>query len=126
MNTHKGLAIAALTSLFLVVALGAFGAHALQASLTPERLKTWNTAVTYQAWHSLGVLILAYSPRMAVSTGFIRAGFTLLSGAFLFSASLYLLCLTNVKWLAFITPVGGLVMLAGWALAVVAEWKYRS
>ena len=100
---------------FLAVGLGAFGAHALRGTLqandTTEVLKT---AVLYQFIHSLALLLLAILPaaNRAASSLFI-------AGIVLFSGSLYLLALTNIRWLGAVTPVGGLCFLAGWLILVL-------
>lgn len=95
---------------FLAVALGAFGAHALKETLQAnETSEVWKTAVLYHFVHALALLMLAMLPvaSRAPSTLFI-------AGVVLFSGSLYLLALTNIKWLGAITPLGGLCFLAGW------------
>ncbi|MFY0685419.1 MAG: DUF423 domain-containing protein [Balneola sp.] len=97
----------------LAVALGAFGAHALQDMLTPERLETWNTAVTYQMWHVFALLVsVLLSSTFSVS---LRGVYYLfISGIIIFSGSLYALCLTDISILGAITPIGGLCFIAGW------------
>ncbi|MEP1152371.1 MAG: DUF423 domain-containing protein [Balneola sp.] len=97
----------------LAVALGAFGAHALQDMLTPERLETWNTAVTYQMWHVFALLVsVLLSSTFSVS---LRGVYYLfISGIIIFSGSLYALCLTGISILGAITPIGGLCFIAGW------------
>ena len=109
---------------FLGVALGAFGAHALRARLSEQLLSTWETAVQYHLVHSLGVLILGLtllhggpSPLLRWSAGFMLAGMVLFSG------SLYLLCLTGVRWLGAVTPLGGTALLVAWVLFGVAVWR---
>ena len=95
---------------FLGVALGTFGAHALKETLTANSMtEVWNKAVLYHFIHALALLVLAALPATS------RAAPALfVSGIVLFSGSLYLLALTNVKWLGAITPLGGLCFLAGW------------
>lgn len=104
---------------FLAVALGAFGAHALKATLIAnDTMEAWKTAVLYHFVHTVLLLILALLP--AVS----RTPSTLfVAGIVLFSGSLYLLALTNIKWLGAITPLGGLCFLAGWIYLVI--WPPR-
>ena len=95
---------------FLAVALGAFGAHALKGTLVANAMTdVWNKAVLYHFVHALALLVLAALPgaSRAVSGLFV-------AGIVFFSGSLYLLALTNVKWLGAITPLGGLCFLAGW------------
>lgn len=102
---------------FLGVALGAFGAHALEARLEAAgRVDTWKTAVFYHLVHALLLLALARWDGMAV------ARWATLAGILLFSGSLYALCLTGVRGLGAITPLGGLAFLAGWLwLAIKAR-----
>ena len=104
---------------FLAVALGAFGAHGLRATLQAnEMVSVWEKAVLYHFLHALALLILALH---GVSS---RAPwFLFLAGIILFSGSLYLLALTNLRWLGPITPLGGLCFLAGWAWLVVSAMR---
>ena len=104
---------------FLGVALGAFGAHALKGTLeTNQTTEVWKTAVLYHFIHALALLVLAALPNFPRAT----AGL-FVAGIFVFSGSLYLLALTNVKWLGAITPLGGLCFLAGWICLLV--WPPR-
>ena len=96
---------------FLAVALGAFGAHSLRSTLeTRGMLDAWNKAVFYQFVHAIALLVLALY-------GTINRGacLLLLIGILLFSGSLYLLAITNLRWLGPVTPLGGLCFLVGWA-----------
>jgi uncharacterized membrane protein YgdD (TMEM256/DUF423 family) len=105
---------------FLVVALGAFGAHSLRPLLeTHQTLAIWEKAVMYHALHTLVLLGLAAQPgiTMGVVVSFV-------CGIVLFSGSLYLMALTNLRWLGAITPFGGVSFLVGWAwLFVLAGSK---
>lgn len=97
--------------MFLGIGLGAFGAHGLEEILTEyDRLDTWQTAVFYHLVHALAIWVLAY-----VAPTRSKIAFCFLLGVMFFSGSLYTLCLTNVLWLGAITPLGGLLFLAGWA-----------
>jgi uncharacterized membrane protein YgdD (TMEM256/DUF423 family) len=105
---------------FLGVALGAFGAHALRNRLSPAMLETWNTAVLYHLLHAVALLALGLYARSSGAD--IRTGGWLLgAGILLFSGSLYALALTGIKPLGAITPVGGLLFLAGWAWLAFAR-----
>ncbi|GGL75531.1 DUF423 domain-containing protein [Deinococcus aerolatus] len=97
----------------LGVALGAFAAHALKASLTPELLATFETGVRYQMYAALALLVLGTRPEQR------RAPALLLGGAVVFSGTLYILALTGMTWLGAITPVGGVLLIAGFVLAAV-------
>jgi uncharacterized membrane protein YgdD (TMEM256/DUF423 family) len=110
------LALGALCA-FVGVGMGAFGAHALKASLSPESLAVYQTGVTYQMWHSLGLIAIALvqqsipdSKRIAI------AGWLMFLGILLFSGSLYLLVLLDMPKLGMITPIGGVCFLIAWLL----------
>jgi len=93
------------------VALGAFGAHSLRALLSAEALGWWQTAVQYQMWHAIGLVAIGAGP--AVRT---RGPARLLAcGTILFSGSLYAMALSGARWLGAVTPIGGALMIAGWA-----------
>ncbi|MBM28755.1 MAG: hypothetical protein CME58_10300 [Halieaceae bacterium] len=95
------------------VAAGAFGAHALGASVTPERLAVWETAAQYHLIHAVVLLVLATRTTGASPLErWVVAGFTL--GVLLFSFSLYALVLTDVSRFAMITPVGGSLLMLSW------------
>jgi uncharacterized membrane protein YgdD (TMEM256/DUF423 family) len=104
---------------FLGVTFGAFGAHALRSRLSPELLAVFETGVRYQMYHAFAVLIVAAAighfgkARLLVIAGWLFSG-----GIVLFSGSLYVLALTGVGILGAITPIGGLLFLAGWACLV--------
>ena len=109
MNSQTALRISAIVG-FLAVALGAFGAHGLHALLEKNaRLATWETAVLYHLTHSVVLLIIATLRPLRAA-----AFWLMLTGIAIFSGTLYVLALTNVKWLGAITPVGGVCLLAGW------------
>jgi uncharacterized membrane protein YgdD (TMEM256/DUF423 family) len=96
---------------FLVVALGAFGAHSLKPLLqSHQTLEIWEKAVLYHALHTLVLLGLAAQPSIALG-----AVLSFIWGIVVFSGSLYVLAVTNVRWLGAITPLGGVGFLVGWA-----------
>jgi uncharacterized membrane protein YgdD (TMEM256/DUF423 family) len=101
---------------FGAVALGAFGAHALKATLQSSgMLEVWNKAVLYHFLHAIALVALALN-----GAGNRAAYFLLAAGIVLFSGSLYAMALTNIRWLGAITPLGGLCFLAGWAWLIIA------
>ena len=104
----------------LGVALGAFGAHALRASLSPSDIEIFETAVRYQMYHAVALFGVAWLATKLVDPLTYWAGWLLVAGTVVFSGSLYLLVLTGTRWLGAITPVGGLMLVAGWLLVVVA------
>lgn len=110
----KGIVLAAMLLAGTAVLLGAFGTHGLRASLSEQQLGWWQAGVQYQMWHGLGLLALAGLPLPRVTA----IAWLLGLGTFLFSGSLYLMALTDMRWLGAITPLGGTAMIAGWALGV--------
>lgn len=103
----------------LAVLFGAFGAHALKASLGTEALGWWNTAVQYQMWHALAVLAIGLSGIRR----FRLPALLFVGGAMVFSGTLYAMALGAPRWLGAVTPVGGIVLIAGW---VLLAWRGRS
>jgi len=102
---------------FMAVALGAFGAHLLEARLSGRDLGIYETAVRYQMYHALAlILIAALIPRSAAPALLSSAGWAFIVGVFVFSGSLYLLVFTGVRTFGAVTPIGGVALLAGWAL----------
>lgn len=107
-------------SLFLAIGIGAgaFGAHALENTLTPERLDTWKTAVDYQMWNALGLLLISLiSQNFGIELNWSK--WLIFSGILIFSGSLYILCLTGISWLGAITPIGGVCLILGWVLIAI-------
>ena len=106
---------------FLAVALGAFGAHALKGILDQNQTaETWKTAAFYHFIHAAMLFVLA--SRKPLPRG---PWLCFLLGIFIFSGSLYLLAVTNLKWLGAITPLGGVGFLAGWAWLALSARKYQ-
>ena len=101
----------------LSVAIGAFGAHALKDMLeASQRTATFNTAVSYQVYHSLSLLLIGTLMYKIPSKFLEYAAWSHLAGILLFSGSLYILCLSGqTKWGA-VTPLGGLSFIIGWIL----------
>lgn len=94
----------------LAVALGAFGAHGLEDLLAESgRIETWKTAALYHLVHTVVLLVLACRHKWTPAAWILFA-----SGIGVFSGSLYLLCLSGIGWLGAITPLGGLLLIAGW------------
>lgn len=106
---------------FLAVVAGAFGAHALEARLTPERLDTFKLGAQYQMYHALGLLAVAWATTRWPGALTTSAGWLFVAGIVIFAGTLYGLGLGGPRWLGAITPLGGLSFLAGWgALAWAA------
>jgi len=110
---------------FVAVAAGAFAAHGLEGRIDSHALDIFETGARYEMYHALAIAIAAFAARGA-ATGPARAAAALfLGGIALFSGSLYLLALTNIRALGFITPFGGLCFLAGWAFLGYAALKLK-
>src|SRR5262245_31141246 len=99
---------------FSGVALGAFGAHALEARLAPDMLAVFETGARYQMYHAFALLAAAWAWARWPRRAFTVAGVLFVAGILLFSGSLYLLAVTGVRGLGIVTPLGGLALLAGW------------
>jgi uncharacterized membrane protein YgdD (TMEM256/DUF423 family) len=119
--------IAGAINAFLAVALGAFGAHALKEKLSEKYLAIWETAVQYQMYHAIGLIvigILMSSSILGQVSQLNWAGYLMLAGIVIFSGSLYALSLSGVGILGAITPIGGLAFLSAWILVIVAAVKH--
>ena len=104
----------------LAVIFGAFGAHALKNKLTPELLQSFETGVKYQMYHAMVLLVLGFnlSFDQPLDSWIVNC---FIFGTLLFSFSIYALCLGAAKgnkprFLGPVTPLGGLLLVAGWAL----------
>lgn len=106
----------------LSVIFGAFGAHALKKTMTEEQLKSFETGVKYQMYHSIVLLILGFQFSFITTLEKTIAYFFSI-GIFLFSFSIYGLCLSAAKnrklrFLGPVTPLGGLFLVSGWILLI--------
>lgn len=109
----------------IAVALGAFGAHGLKEILSDEMLDIYETGVTYHFYHAIGLLIIGLvSQHITDSTILQWSGWLMLSGIVIFSGSLYILSISDIRWLGAITPVGGLCFIISWILLALASWKH--
>jgi uncharacterized membrane protein YgdD (TMEM256/DUF423 family) len=120
------LVIAALNG-FLAVSLGAFAAHGLKNSLPADLLAVFQTGVQYHMYHALalfgvGLLTLQFPTNTVLRI----SGYLFLLGIIVFSGSLYALSLSGVRWLGAITPIGGVMFLAGWALLAWSMFSART
>ena len=120
MNKLFWMKIVAINGL-LAVLLGAFAAHVLEASLSPERLSVFHTAVKYHMFHTLALLgLICLDNQAGLPRYRIYAAIFFLLGIGLFSGSLYLLVATGITKLALVTPMGGLAFLMGWILLLIS------
>ena len=108
----------------LGIALGAFGAHALKDKFVePRYAAIWETAVNYQMYHALGLLlvgILSSNALLGESSMLSWAGYLMFAGTIFFSGSLYILAVTGVKKLGAITPIGGVLFIVAWVLVALS------
>jgi len=109
----------------LAILLGAFGAHALKSRISPEDLAIFETGIRYHIYHSIGLILIGllgfYFPHNLID---IPAKLFLL-GISIFSGSLYLLVLTNTRWLGAITPIGGICYMIGWLLLAFNIYRFE-
>lgn len=99
------------------VMIGAFGAHALKNLLESSgRLETFETAVKYQFYHALALVLLGILMGNHQHSLYQYSGYSFALGTIIFSGSLYALCLTGITKFGMITPIGGLFLIVGWAL----------
>ena len=104
---------------FLVVMLGAFGAHGLKDILDEYGRAIYDKAVLYQMFHTVVILIIGVLNKINPELYFSLIGWSFLMGIIFFSGSLYILSITGIKWLGAITPIGGLFFLIGWLLFLI-------
>ncbi|MDX1807812.1 MAG: DUF423 domain-containing protein [Paenisporosarcina sp.] len=119
--------IAGAINAFLAVTFGAFGAHALKEKLSEKYLAIWETAVQYQMYHAIGLIIIGIlmSPSIVGQVSQLSwSGYLMLAGIVLFSGSLYVLSLSGIGVLGAITPIGGVAFLIAWVLVIVAVVKH--
>jgi uncharacterized membrane protein YgdD (TMEM256/DUF423 family) len=105
---------------FLGVGAGALEAHAIRQRVTPERLDNWKTAADYQLRHALATIASALIAVRWASGSAAAAGWCFVAGVVVFSGSLYALALTDRRKLGAVTPIGGMLFLAGWAFLILA------
>lgn len=122
MDTDKKIILAGGVFGFLGVALGAFGAHGLKNILTPELLEVYKTGLLYQLIHSVVILTLGFSGRKEFNV----AALFMSAGIILFSFSLYTYALTGIKFIAMITPFGGVSFLAGWLSLIIKAIRKKT
>jgi uncharacterized membrane protein YgdD (TMEM256/DUF423 family) len=105
--------------------LGAFGSHALKATLPPDRLEVYETAVLYHFFHALGLLGVGLAMRDGVSTLLRWAAGLIVAGIVLFAGSIYVLTFGAPRALGMVTPLGGIALMAGWSLFALSFVDFR-
>lgn len=105
------------------VGTGAFGAHGLEGKLSDKYISVWEKAVNYQMYHGLGLIIIGViSGTTSINVNW--AGWLLFLGVVFFSGSLYILALTQIRILGAITPIGGVLFIAGWLMLIISTFKF--
>lgn len=110
----------------LSVAAGAFGAHSLKGIISVDMLMVFETAVRYQMYHALALLVVSGMLMQRSQRGLRLAGWCFVAGIILFSGSLYVVALTSTRWVGAITPLGGVAFLAGWTTLAWSLWQKKA
>lgn len=105
----------------IAVALGAFGAHGLKAMVSSQQLEWWQTATLYWFIHGLGLLLVGILIRLNYATQ--ATAWLLQIGVIIFAGSLYAMTLGAPRWFGAITPIGGVLMIAGWSWLAVSTFR---
>ena len=114
------IAIAAL-NLAIAVALGAFGAHGIKNMVNVEQLAWWHTGTLYLFIHALGLLLVGILVRMNIAAQ--MTAWLLQIGVIIFAGSLFAMSLGAPRWFGAITPIGGILMIAGWVWLAVTAFR---
>ena len=105
----------------IAVALGAFGAHGLKNMVSTQQLEWWQTATLYLFVHALGLLLVGILIRLKYTTQ--TTAWLLQIGIVIFAGSLYAMTLGAPRWFGAITPIGGILMIAGWLWLAVSTFR---
>ncbi|WAJ71466.1 DUF423 domain-containing protein [Catenovulum adriaticum] len=108
------------------VLLGAFGAHALKSVLTSSMLEAYKTGVLYQFIHALGLLFSSILCLLCKRKAIIWAARFFIGGILCFSGSLYLMSLLNLKAIALLTPIGGIMFVIAWGCLIYLSFSINS
>ena len=109
---------------FLGVAFGAFGAHGLRSRLSPDMLAVFETGVRYQMYHVFALLIVSAAiGHLGHARLLAMAGWFFFAGILIFSGSLYLLVFSGARVWGAVTPLGGLLLLAGWMMLALSAFR---
>ena len=128
---QKSLLISAALFGAVAVISGAFGAHRLKDSLTPDQLSTYETAVKYLFYHVFAIIAAALLYDKTGSNLSLYAGLAFILGIILFSGSLFLLSTKSIigieswGWLGPITPIGGLAFIIGWGMLLISVFHIK-
>ena len=108
-------------NLAIAVALGAFGAHGIKSVVNAQQLEWWHTATLYLFIHALGLLLVGLLIRLNIATQ--TTAWLLQVGIIIFAGSLFTMTLGAPRWFGAITPIGGVLMITGWAWLAVTAFR---
>lgn len=103
----------------MAVAIGAFGAHMLRPRLSERMMEVFETGVRYHMFHSLALLFSGWALTQFELGIFRKAAWAFFAGIVIFSGSLYVLALSDIRWLGAMTPIGGVLFLTGWGCLAI-------
>lgn len=110
----------------LAIAFGAFGAHGLKDMVEERMLANFETGVRYHMYSALGIMLIALASKVIAGSKQLSLGALLITiGTCIFSGSLYVMALTSITMLGAITPIGGVLMIAGWIFVVTGILKFK-
>jgi uncharacterized membrane protein YgdD (TMEM256/DUF423 family) len=107
------------------VILGAFGAHGIKGHITEHMMANYQTGVQYHMIHALALLGTALASARLRKNTVVLAGWFFAAGILIFSGSLYVMALTDMRWLGAITPIGGVCLIVGWLLLLIGAWAWK-
>ena len=110
-------------NLAVAVALGAFGAHGIKSMVNAQQLAWWHTATLYLFIHALGLLMVGLLIRLNYATQ--TTAWLLQIGVIIFAGSLFAMTLGVPRWFGAITPIGGILMIAGWTWLAVTAFRIK-
>ena len=122
---HRNTILAACVVGFLSVAGGAFGAHALEDLLTPQRLETYEIGTQYARMHAPVLLVLGLIGDRIPLKSLQRIALAFVIGVTIFTGSLWVLAITGVSKLGMVTPFCGVFLLLGWLGLAATVWRLR-
>ncbi|OLF38626.1 hypothetical protein BTW00_00330 [Psychrobacter sp. C 20.9] len=108
----------------IAVALGAFGAHGLENIVSAQQLEWWHTATLYLFIHALGLLVVGLLIRLKYTTQ--TTAWLLQIGIIIFAGSMYAMTLGAPRWFGAITPIGGVLMIAGWLWLAISTFRFEN
>jgi uncharacterized membrane protein YgdD (TMEM256/DUF423 family) len=112
---------------FLAVLAGALGSHALKTHLTQSGgLSNFDLAVAYTFYHGLALILLGLAKDRYPGIPFQIAGWLFVAGTILFQGNLFLISLSGVRLVSFLTPLGGLCLMAGWLLFAYGALRIKT